>query len=247
MPATDLRPFFTFSTKPNTTMNPPLSSWPTPRGILAAGALPPREAALLIGGLVVLVGALLGLGFLLKARNFRETYGLLAERLGFQLQDDGEGAGKLGVTGRHRGRNVRFFTYYAGIGDKRRTNIAVAAPYAGRDGFSLFLYPNFAILRGTVKARRPLVRTGDEAFDRAYFVKSSDPALAQTVLTPEIRDRLLALDAQLRCMSNLFIENGEVRYPLLGAFRNPAQVAPETLTGMLDLVCGVAERVEKGG
>ncbi len=225
-------------------MNLPLFSWPRPWGILAAGSLSPVNVALLISGQMVLVVAIV---LSLKARKLRETYRLLAERLGFQLQDGGGGAAKQGVTGRHRGRNVRFFAYYAGIGDKRRTNIAVAASYAGRDGFRLFLYPNFVAIRWMVRARMPLVATGDEAFDRAYCVKSSDPLIAQAVLSPEIRSRLLALDAQLQCMSNLYIENGEVRYPLLGGFRNPAQVAPETLTGVRDLVCGVAERVEKGG
>ncbi|HTB63259.1 MAG TPA: DUF3137 domain-containing protein [Opitutales bacterium] len=229
-------------------------SFQTPSAILAVSPYSGSDIAWFIGMGAFLITALVSM---LRKERRRKNLSNLAERLGFQLQNPGAKIRLVSVEGRHRGHEVRFlsyfallYAYYVFIGDKRRSNIAVAVSYAGRDGFCLYLYPNIASLRRVVTMRTKqaqllVVKTGDDAFDRAYFVLSNDPVLGQSVLTPKIRGQLLALDTEVQCRSNLAIEDGTVIYPLLGAFRNVAQVSTDTITSMLDFVCGLAEQIEK--
>lgn len=142
------------------------------------------------------------------------------------------------VDGSHRGRFVRFFTYSTGSGKNRTHWSAVAAGVSGPGGFTLSLSPENLLTRFGEKLGMQDIKTGDEAFDRTFVVKSSDPAYAAAALLPEIRAGLLA-QRQAGARGPLRIKDGEVRYAEVGSFSD-SRLA-ERLAAMLDMVCNLAE------
>lgn len=204
--------------------------------------------------LTIMIIATYGLAFWLRPRAL-ENLGALAGRLGLQIGPRPDAFWILPrlptIEGRHRGRDVRFLGRLGELGENR---IVVAAKYAGDGGFILY-----AGDRGTI-LHRPLysfrfftgggklqpVFTEDADFDRGFFFKTTDPLTAKNLLTPEVRRELLDVYRQPGGLTGqLAITEGEVRYTLYGRFSNPRHV--EMLAARLDLVCGLAEQVEKCG
>ncbi len=154
------------------------------------------------------------------------------------------------IEGRHRGRDVRFFGKRNA--DSLTGSIVVAAKYAGDGGFILHVGDRHAIMDRPLYSFRfftggglqPVI-TEDADFDQAFFFKATDPVTAKNLFTPEVRWELLDVRREGGLRGRLDIEEGEVRYTLHGRFSNQRHV--EILAARLDLVCGLAERVEKGG
>ncbi len=194
---------------------------------------------------IALFAAGVGLTFRLW-RRAQENLAALADRLGFQIVRQ---PGVLGlstnlprVEGQHRRRDVSFFTYTEPSPYNSQIYSVIAAKYVGGLGFvlrrSLSFLPSFA------GGRLQPVLTEDTDFDQVFSFKTNDPVTARTLLTPEIRRELLDIRQQPGGLSGrLAIEKGEVRYTLQGSFSNQRLV--EILVARLDLVCSLAEQVEK--
>jgi hypothetical protein len=199
--------------------------------------------------IVIIAG--LGLAFWSRPRAL-ENLAALAARLDFQIKSPVGYIENLlmlhAIEGRHRGRDVRFF-------GKRDTHnlsasIVVAAKYAGDGGFSLHAGDRRAILdrplysfRFFTGGRLQPVITEDADFDQAFFFKATDPVTAKKLFTPEVRRELLDVRREGGLRGRLDIAEGEVRYTLHGRFSNQRHV--QILEARLDLVCDLAEQVEK--
>ncbi len=179
-----------------------------------------------------------------QQRRAREQLTALAARLGLELKRQ---PAKLGfeptptVEGNHRGRFVRFFSFTTGSGKSRTTWVAVSAAATGTGAFTLDLGHENFLTRMAIALGMQDIKVGDPAFDRAFIVKSSDPAYAAAALLPEIRARLLA-GVQHGMFGHLRIADGLVRYAETGAFGNEAQL--NRLVAMLEVACDLAEVAE---
>jgi hypothetical protein len=204
-------------------------------------------AAVIPFALVAFFVGMVALAITLGRRQQRKTLELLAalaERLHLELRRQ---PAKFGfepaptVAGRHRDRQVRFFTYTTGSGKNRTTWCAVAAAIAGAPGLTLELWPENFVFRIATALGMQDIPVGDPEFDRAFIVKSNDPAYAAAALLPEIRRRLL--DERPRGVyGRLVIKDGEVAYAENGGFDQAAKV--DRFARMLEAACDLAEVAE---
>ncbi|TQN32813.1 hypothetical protein FHX37_2796 [Haloactinospora alba] len=138
------------------------------------------------------------------------------------------------VWGTHRGRNFRCFQHRRTSGDEDGRNTRYHRV------FTVTLPDDVPDLQVTAVRWSPLwtrVRTtGDERFDRAFAVATSDERFAARVLTPELRERMLAHPPP----------NGVVRLgggELTTWYKQTRAFDPESIEGVLDGLCDLLDRI----
>lgn len=204
----------------------------------------PEFLALLFPAVFLLLGGFAVAAALKQQRRAREQLAGLARRLGLELRRPPTRFGfepLPTVEGRYRNRAVRFYTYTTGSGKNSTTWGAVSAAAGGAGGFTLELFPENFLVRMATALGLQDIQVGDPAFDRAFIVKSNDPAYAAAALLPEIRARLLA-ERQRGAHGRLSIKGGEVQYAEVGGFGNEARV--NRLADLLEAICDLAEVAE---
>ena len=179
-----------------------------------------------------------------QQRKTRETMAGVAGRLGLELRRRPATLGfepSPTVEGRHRDRQVRFFNFTTGSGKSRTTWSAVSAAIGSAGGFALELAPETFLSRIGIALGMQDIKVGDPEFDRAFVVRSNDPAYASAALLPEIRARLLS-ERKQGARGHLTVKAGEARYAEVGAFADAARI--DRLAGMLEVICDLAEVAE---
>lgn len=180
-----------------------------------------------------------------QRKKARENLARLAERLGLQVHAPAKrgifGTSPTSLSGTFRGRAIRVFSYSTGSGKNRTLWCAVAAPVNNPSGLKLRISKENAF---TVVGRKfgiDDVATGDEAFDREFYVKSNQPDFIRAALIPEIRQRLA--DVWKTKSRGLFsVDETEVRYAETGNFSKAAVC--ERIPLVAEAVCDLGEVVE---
>jgi hypothetical protein len=233
------------------------------RFLAAQGSLPTwaLTLTLTLPGVVLLL--VLGMLFASRRRTEANLH-TLAERLGFQIKPVNAALGIIPmpptVTGQYHGRAVRFLSHHV-LGEKNQLWMAVAATAQQPPGASLHVATNCWFIRATFSTARlsarwdgdkmikgwatpklQNTRTDDASFDEAFLVRASEAEWAKTILTPKVRDELLASRAQAGPLLRLRVEAGEVRYSVRGNFNRPDRV--NHLVAQMDFVCQLAEQIE---
>jgi hypothetical protein len=226
---------------------------------------------LLLVGIPAALGHLISHIISVKLRRRTEaSFHALAERLGFQVKPSAKALKLIRmppiVEGQYRGHTVRFFSHWVS-GDKSGQWMAVAASTRTPENASLQVASNRWFIRQAFKATRlgatwdgtkmvtawseprlQSMRTDDARFDEVFLEYTNDPAWAKDILTPKVRDALLAIREQSGLLIRLRIEAGEVRYSvrggftLLGGFNRSDRV--DHLVAQMDFVCSLAEQIE---
>ena len=229
-------------------MNPAPVLCPASSILLAAsrpggGQQDPRVVLVIAASFVGLFVA----GLLLVRRAQRQTcerLAALASRLGLELRRQPVRFGfepTPTVEGQHRDRLVRFFTYTTGSRKSRMTWSAVSAALTSPRTFTLELCPENFITRLVTASGMQDIQVGNPEFDRAFIVRSNDPAYAAAALLPEIRAKLLAQCPRTTCGA-LTIKGGEARYTETGSFDRQEQI--DRFAAMLEILCELAEVAE---
>jgi hypothetical protein len=179
----------------------------------------------------------------------------LADRLGFQTRREGKMFARIFVgEGAHRGRTIRFFTYrwrgavpMVGVAATCRQPAGLWVQIRPKLGWMMQALTNHATFRlqdlRSNDFRLRALPVGDPAFDKAYAVKSNQFALAVKLLTPTIQAELMAVRQPTRSAPTITIAEGEVRYFITA--KPFGANAVDSLRAKMDLVCDLAEAVEK--
>jgi hypothetical protein len=154
---------------------------------------------------------------------------------------------------KHNGRAIRFYHIEGKTGAPM---MAIAAVCAGPPDFCLNLQPNFGLIINYMlilatfrpkdfrakEFRLPKSPTNDAAFDEAYVVKSSDTARANSILTPTIRNELLAQRRPSGDAPTVTVGDGEATYAIYPRWGTVARW--EKLAEKITLVCALAKQAE---
>jgi hypothetical protein len=208
----------------------------------------------------------LALGVLIFLRNrwgsgSQAGLRVLAERLGFTVKVN-SGGWFTKLEGTHRGRAMQFYTFQY-LGSMHRSWIAVEAALRLPAEAELRVRPNDWRIRwgrkrvfSSTQANGQTItndrdahgeapeelRTGDESFDAAFLVDTTRPEWARAILTPGVRDALLAARPQVGPLVNLSVNEDEVCYSVPGNFNRPDRI--DHLVAQMDFVCSLAEQIE---
>jgi hypothetical protein len=229
---------------PRYPMNPAPVLLPSSAILLAASRQADPMGALAVA--VAVAGLFVALLLVVRRlqRQTCERLAALASRLGLELRRQPARFGfepTPTVEGRYRDRLVRFFTYTTGSGKSRHTWCAVSAALTAPRAFTLELCPENFITRLATALGMQDLQVGDPEFDRAFIVRSNDPAYAAAALLPEIRAKLLARCPRTTCGA-LTIKGGEVRFCENGSFDRQEQL--DRFAAMLEVLCDLADVAE---
>jgi hypothetical protein len=196
--------------------------------------------------MVVVFIAIAGLamwGAFLQSRKAMANLQALAQRLGFEYR-----AQDRTVTGHVDGRVASFYKFTTGSGKSTQTWRAVAV-YPEKTGsltFNLHRQGLLTKVEALFGAHEATV--GDAAFDRAWFLQTSDPEFLGAALVPEVREKLMAALAAGGQSISFRLEKGMVRYAELGSFSSePACARLERMLPVLTDLAAVAEVAADGG
>lgn len=149
----------------------------------------------------VAVVAAVGAFFGLKARARRASWAYVAEQLGLELVAApglGRITGDARLVGQAQGFAVEIRTLARNAGDATADHAQVATRVTLTLGFELGV--GLALVEAdTVAHLNPAdaIQTGDPAFDQTFRVSGYDPGSVARLLTPDVRERLLALKRDL--------------------------------------------------
>jgi hypothetical protein len=170
-----------------------------------------------LGGLGLMASILVPV-FLLMAfvnRKVIQHYTILGEKLGLSLQVSKKffGLQQLPIlSGRHQNHNVILSYYTVGHGKHRQiyTYISIVLADPGFE-FSMAKEGFWNKLFGGQD-----IKLGDEAFDKAYLIKSKTEDRMRHFLDAAVRKVLLEADASKLLSGNITLSKGDLRYTELG-------------------------------
>jgi hypothetical protein len=178
-------------------------------------------------------------------RKARENLERLAAQLGLEAVAEPPkpivGAPPPRLRGRLRGRAVGVSSYTTGSGKHRTTWCAISAETAGSGRLMLSVSEENLLTRVGHALGMNDVATGDEAFDRRFYVKSSDPGYVRAALIPEVRAKF-AQSWKASPSGRIETKGRDAVYAEIGSFADAALCA--RIAGMAELVCDVAEIAE---
>jgi hypothetical protein len=203
-------------------------------------------------------------------KQTRQNLTRLADQLGLTLHTPKGCFGFLPqapiLLGRHRGREVGFFSFTTGAEKSKRSWLGVFAYHAGDDNWVVEICQRttFWTLRPGLKRRVHIVAnpaisaeskvvpagynkvpnftatlTEDEAFDRLYSIKSNLPDGLPDKFFHAIRDRLID---DKPADGRVAVNDGQVMFIYPGSFFQRKQL--DRIAAQLDFVCDLAERIE---
>lgn len=180
-----------------------------------------------------------------QSRRARENLAALALRLGLPPPEEPAGFwGRLrapSFRGSVRGRQLRVYTYSTGSGKNRTQWCALALSINNPGGLKLGIARENLLTRAGRAFGLNDVATGDEAFDRAFYVKSNDATYVRAALLPEVRARIAETWRQ-GARGAIKVEGGEISYAEAGTFAS--RRICERWPVMVDLAFLLADVVE---
>lgn len=175
------------------------------------------------------------LGYL-RGQRRNAAWRELAARNGLQFEP-GNVLSYPSVSGQYRGRNLLLKNLRRTHARRRsRTCTRLTLSVANHANLRFGLYDEDIISGLFTALGAQDVRTGEEAVDRRFVIKSQPPEFARRLFAvPGLRERLL----QTKRM-NLTLEGNELRFEQQGILDDP-----DTLQFLFDLLTDVAAQVEK--
>ena len=144
-----------------------------------------------------------------------------------------------------RGRHVRIYNYTTGSGKNRTTWCALALAVRERGSFTLKISRENLFTRAGRMFGVDDVATGDERFDKEFYVKSNDAAYVQAALLPEVRSQIAEAWQKHGARGSFRIENGEIIYAETGSYSS--RKICDRWPAMLDVAFTLADVVEARG
>jgi len=180
-----------------------------------------------------------------QQKRAKENLQRLATRLGLGLSTPPRrmlfGSSAPEVNGVFRGRSVRVYSYVTGAGKHRTHWSALAVTAPNRKRLTLRISGENFFTRAGRAFGIDDVATGDDAFDRQFYVKSNDAAYVRAALLPELRARLTALWSG-GARGTITVEGDEVKYAEIGSFSSEAIC--NRMATLAELLCDLGEFVE---
>ncbi len=199
---------------------------------------------------------LLALGLLLTfgvrfwvQRQAQENLTNLAGQLGWQIEVQSRHFGlqrMLSLVGHRRGRAVRLADFKPYHNHTKQKWVCVEAMLTNLTDFRLLLSlkpsPSIFIPKNKLEAGMAVMSIGDDDFDQAFAIQSSNADLGKKILTPKIRRQLLDLRREKDGAFIVGLRNGQAHYAIPGYFVNTTL---NELREKMDLVCDLAEAAEQ--
>ena len=147
------------------------------------------------------------------------------------------------LEGPQQGRPVCYWSYATGSGKSRTNWVAVGVSVPGGVLQFDLSRQNFASRVMELFGARE-IQVGDEAFDRAWFVRTNQPEYFAAALVPAIRAKLMAEMGDRRSTCSFKLEQGIVRYTEMGGL---SAAVVERLATKLPLLLDLADVAEVAG
>jgi hypothetical protein len=197
------------------------------------------------GGLTLFFAGILALIARTSRRSY-ENVRRLAESLGIGVHEQKPTFGFYGrpeASGMRSGRALRVFNYFTGAGKSRKTWCALTVASRAPGTLAIELTPQtvFSKIEEFFGARE--ITVGDEAFDRAWFIRTNAPDFLKAALLPEVRARLTAAFEESRPRSvSIRLNVATWTYAEQGDFSNERTCARlGRMAAVLDELATIAE------
>ena len=189
---------------------------------------------------VVVVGGLVAAWIVSRKRITRNLQSI-ATQLGLEFSPAPSWFMQPRVAGPRRGRAVQIFNYSTGSGKTRRVWSAISAHPAGDGRLTFALRKRYLTTRiNQIFGPRPIT-TGDEEFDKAWFVQTNQPEFLRAALIPELRVQLMEA-RRAGAKGKLELEHAVVKYSESGYFTSAKCVG--RFLALADVVCDLADVAE---
>jgi hypothetical protein len=181
---------------------------------------------------ILVIAIAVGIGWS-RQKKFRNNLSQLALTLGLEYKP-GSWLSKPSARGQYRGREVSVGVVVRGSSKNRREYTQMHAGYSAHITEDMALEPESAVTWITKKFGAQDTQTGDDEFDKKYRIGIKDQNTAMTILTPEIKQKLL--ETKL----TVWIRNGRVTAAERGLNNNQTDLMEK-----INLLTVLAEKIDR--
>jgi hypothetical protein len=180
-----------------------------------------------------------------QQQRVRDNLTALAQRYGLQVPETPKGflarMKPFAVSGTHRGRALRIYSYTTGSGKNATHWCALGLGVRNPGGFTLQIARENVFTKVGRAFGIEDANTGDKSFDDQFHLKSNDPAFVRAALIPEVRAQIAGAWKD-GARGSFTVDKSEIKYAETGSFAT-AKIC-ERFPALVELSYTLADVVE---